>query len=306
MVAYLKRGGDTMQNKEVYGFSEFTDEEARKYISLLFDGYEKRKKEKRLYVHDGVPELIIKTYYSFVEKPYFAQIVTNFKKRYIYNENKVEDVKPNEEKRGLACVYDYIQTKEDLENISIYDLSYIHEILYSKTPFPEFGGKYRKRDIYLLGNTENGIKTGNVELCPYWNITHEMNQLKPVVDELVKRGLNLGKNLDVNNLINYINDCVMLNCRIIKIHPFEDGNGRVTRAFTNLLFRLANIPPIYVENKEKIKYQEAMNDALSKENYTNILEFYYFKICDSIMALDINLKDDLYKDADLNIKEKKL
>ena len=304
MIAYHRRGDD-MQKEDIFGISEFTDEEARKYISLLFDGYEKRKKEKRLYAHDGVPELIIKTYYSFVKKPHFNQILRNFKKRYIYNENKVEDVKPNEEKRGLSCVYDYIQTKEDLKNISIYDLSYIHEALYSKTPFPEFGGKYRKREIYLLGKTENGIKTGNVELCPYWNITHEMNQLRPVVDELVARGLSLDKEPNVNNLIKYINDCVMLNCKIIKIHPFEDGNGRVTRAFTNLLFRLANIPPIYVENKEKLKYQEAMNNALSKEDYADIIDFYHFKICDSIMALDINIKDGLYIDSDLNRKEKR-
>ncbi len=304
MIAYLIRG-DVVPKENIYEVSSLTDEEARNYISLLFDGYEKRKEEGRLYTHDGIPELIIKTYYSYVKKPNFSQIVKNFKNRYIYNENKVEDVKPNEEKKGLACVYDYIQTKKDLKNISIYDLSWIHEALYSKTPFPEFGGKYRKREIYLLGKTENSIKTGNVELCPFWNITHEMNELKPIVDELVKTGLSLGENPNVDKLIDYINNCIKLNCKIIKIHPFEDGNGRVTRAFTNLLFRLANIPPTYVKNKEKEKYLEAMNNALSKGDYTDIIDFYHFKICDSIIALDINIKDNLYKDADLNVKGKK-
>lgn len=72
------------------------------------------------------------------------------------------------------------------------------------------------------------------------------------------------------------------------------------------MFRLANIPPIYVENKEKLKYQEAMNNALSKGDYTDIIDFYHFKICDSIMALDINIKKNLYKDADLNKKEKRI
>ena len=294
-----------MDKQNFYGISGFSNEEARKYISLLFDGYEMRKKEKRLYVHDGVPEIIIKTYYSFVEKQCFDQIVYNFKRRYIYNESKLEQVHSKEEKDGLACVYNYIQTKTDLENINIYDLSYIHEALYSKTPFPEFGGKYRQREIYLLGNSQNGLNTGSVELCPYWDITHEMNALKPVVDELVKRGIKLGENIDVNNLIDYINDCVKLKCKIIKIHPFEDGNGRATRAFINLLFRLANIPPIYVENKEKEKYQKAMNNALVKDDFSDIINFYYFKICDSIMALDISIKKDLsYEDADLNAQKK--
>ena len=65
----------------------------------------------------------------------------------------------------------------------------------------------------------------------------------------------------------------------------------------SLLFKFANIPPIYIENKEKYKYQEAMNNALSLDDYTDILDFYYFKICDSIMALDLEVNNDLlYKD----------
>ena len=44
---------------------DLNDVEAREYIALLFDGYEKRKKEKKLYKHDNVPEIIIKTYYTF-------------------------------------------------------------------------------------------------------------------------------------------------------------------------------------------------------------------------------------------------
>ncbi len=294
-----------MKNQNPYNFNDFSDEEAREYISLLFDGYQKRKKEKRLYKHDGVPEIIIKTYYSFVDKPNFDQIVYNFKRRYIYNENKMEEVEHSCEEKGLASVYDYILKKEDLENISIYDLSYIHEALYSKTPHPEFGGKYRTREIYLLGEEENGIKTGSVELCPYWNITHEMNNLRPEVDALVKRGLALGRISNVSKLIDYINDCVKLKCKLIKIHPFGDGNGRATRGFINLLFRLANIPPVYIKNKEKIKYQHAMNKALVNEDYDDIINFYHFKICDSIMALDIQIKEKIpYQDEEKNLKEK--
>ena len=106
-------------------------------------------------------------------------------------------------------------------------------------------------------------------------------------------------------LLKYINDCVILKCKLIKIHPFRDGNGRAVRAFINLLFKLANIPPIYIENKEKYKYQEAMNNALCLGDYKDIIDFYYFKICDSIMALDVDAKNNvLYKDADQVTKVK--
>ena len=62
-----------------------------------------------------------------------------------------------------------------------------------------------------------------------------------------------------------------------------------------LIFYLnsANIPPVYIENKEKYKYQEAMNNALVLNDYTDIFDFYNFKICDSIMALDLSVKNDI-------------
>ena len=92
--------------------NSLSDAEARNFISLMFDGYQKRKDENRLYSYEGVPEIIIKTYYSYVIRASFPDIVENFKKRYIYHENKVEDVKSIEEKKGLTAAYNYIVRKD--------------------------------------------------------------------------------------------------------------------------------------------------------------------------------------------------
>lgn len=264
--------------------TNLTDEEAREYISMMFDGYEKRKKEKRLFTSsDKIPMLIILTYYGFVKKPNFDSVVENFKKRYIYNESKMEEVHTNEEKNGLGLVYSYIQTKEDLNDINLYTLSDIHKILYSKSPYPEFGGTYRRDEVFL--------PTTGVDLTEPCYIVHEMNALRDEIDEIVKEGLELGKTNDIQKLIPYIDKCVELKCKLIKIHPFKDGNGRSIRAFINLLFRLANIPPIYIENKEKTPYHQAMNKAMGEEhNLEDIKGFYYYKICDSIIQLDLALK----------------
>ena len=56
-----------------------------------------------------------------------------------------------------------------------------------------------------------------------------------------------------------------------------------------MLFRIANVPPIYIRNKEKKKYQEAMNKALLLGDYKYIKTFYYYKICDSIIDLDLEI-----------------
>lgn len=289
MIAYHQRG-DTMQDQDINGVSDFSDEEARVFISLLFDGYLKRKEENRLYSYEGIPEIIIKTYYSHVKRAAFPDIVENFKRRYIYHENKIEDVHAKEERSGLSAVYNYIVKKEDLDKISIYDLTYIHEELYSKTPHPEFGGQYRNHDGFILDSS--------VEITPYYNIVHEMNLLKPLVNELVKEGVNIRESTDVNALFQYIDKCIELNCKLIKIHPFRDGNGRSCRAFLNLLFKIVNIPPVYIENKEKEKYKLELNKAIVQENYGPIKEFYHYKICDSIVALDVAVKKSDFSDDD--------
>lgn len=289
---------------------DYTDEEARNYIALLFDGYQKRKSEKRLYEADSkIPQIIITTYYSCI-KPHFNEIfnnfktkyindtnVNNFKERYIYNESKLEDVHSPEERKGLRAVYDFVQKKEDLESISIYTLSDIHEILYSFSPYPDFGGKYRKDERYLPGT---GVNITSPDL-----IVHEMNLLRSEVSELVEKGIKLGKELNASEIIEYIDRCVELKCKLIKIHPFGDGNGRSIRAFINLLFRLANIPPVYIKNKERQKYQEAMNSAIGEENdYSKIRLFYYYEICDSIMSLDIDInKKGPYADDEKSLEK---
>lgn len=279
--------------------NKLTDEEAHLYVKLLFEGYTKRKKEKRLFDGDyGIPELIILTYYSCVKKPQFSNIYEkfkntymsfdnskNFKERYIYNENKLEQVHTKEEKHGLRRIYDYIQLKEDLTDVNIYTLSDIHKILYSLSPYPEFGGKYR--------NDQRFLPPTGIELTSPYLIVREMNLLKDEVDDLVKLGNELGHNLSPSEIMDYIDKCVELKCKLIKIHPFGDGNGRTVRAFTNLLFKMANIPPVYIENRESIKYREAMYSAINDENYSKIKIFYYYKICDSIISLDTNLDSEL-------------
>lgn len=269
------------------------DEEAREYIEMLFEGYSNKKKENTLYKDSTrIPQIIILTYYTCVKTPKFNNIYEqfkdkyilnsqkNFKERYLYNENKLEKIHTKEEQLGLRLVYDYIQKMNDFESISLYTITDIHEILYSKTPYPEFGGKYRTDERYLPN-------TG-IDLLSPSLIVHEMNKLRPEINELVNEGIRLGKEIDPPKIINYVDRCVELKCKLIKIHPFGDGNGRSVRAFINLLFRLANIPPVYIENKERIKYGIAMNEALGEGDFSKIKKFYYYKICDSIISLDIN------------------
>ena len=86
-------------------------------------------------------------------------------------------------------------------------------------------------------------------------------------------------------------------CKLILIHPFADGNGRSIRILTNLYFKIAGIPPIYIEEKEKDEYIKCINLACKPKEYNPdiipLRKFYYYKLCDSIVKLDVISKKNV-------------
>lgn len=229
-----------------------------------------------------LPKELITLYYQVISNVHFDFLKKAFVKKYIENESEVETAHLNWEKKGLRKMYKYIHMY-DVSKMDIYTIMELHEQLYAYAPNKEFGGHFRNIDVYLPGSGTN--------LSEWSNIRYEILQLKPYVKDLIDRGIKLNGTDNFEELLKYIEECIVLNCNLIRIHPFFDGNGRCIRGFTNMLFELANIPPIYVLENEKIEYREALRKT-DIGKYEDIIKFYYYKICDSIFELtNLDKKD---------------
>lgn len=270
---------------KLYNGKEMNPEIAKEFITMAFEGYKKRKRLGTLYdIGKEIPCLLIYTYYSYIESPQFHEIYDQFKRRYILNENKLEDVHNKKEREGLGLVYDFLSDFDESNWINIYLILQIHQILYSRVDYPEFGGTFRTENCF--------ISSSDVATTPYDMISTEIAALYSEFDELKSRSKDVKDNKNAVELIKYIDDVIKLKCNLIRIHPFKDGNGRTFRALLNLMFKQVNLPPVYVQPKEKTEYIKAMDSAIRLGDYSAIQGFYYYKICDSIIELDFNKQID--------------
>ncbi len=256
-------------------------------IQEMFLGYKFRRKQGNLYSGDAdVPTNLIRLFYQLMyPKTGFNEMKRAFMIKYVNNESMLEGVN-NEtihgkaEIAGFKKMYEYIHSKEIEYMFNIYTLKDLHKQLFSLAPHPECAGEFRNWDVYLPG-------TGT-EISQWSLIYPRLRQLDDNVTFLRELAPIVRESGNANDLLEYLDYCIELKCKLIKVHPFGDGNGRTIRGFINKLLEDVNLPPIYINATERTEYHKAMNLANNEGNYSAIKGFYRYKVCDSIIELCIN------------------
>ena len=268
--------------------------------STIFMGYMYRKQHGLLYSKDAkVAKSVIREYYSNKVKRLDPSIINRrFLNQYIRNESAMEGVHEKCEIKGLAVMYEDM-CEMPLNDFELFSILTLHRDLYSMCPHPEAGGKFRTGDVYLPG--------AGVDLVNYSFIFDKMLEYEEVFNPLKEMATYMKNNNVYSCLEDYVSRCVRFSCDLIKLHPFQDGNGRTVRCFLNKMFIEAGIPPVYIKLDEKNEYARALNLANNEGDYNDIIGFYLYKICDSIIELDINQRIEAEKNSNIyeNKKTKK-
>ncbi len=262
---------------ELFSKHKLDDEIAREYIEILFEGY---KSKEKTYEKGGdfIPHNIIGLYYYYINKQHVKIIYDKYKELYIFNESRIEDNATLEEQEGIGEVYDYISSYDFSKNkFNIFlESMRIHQLLYSKCFEKSFGGGLRTGSALLYNS--------DVEVVPAEEAIKEFNTYILNSDKIMQE-------LDETDIFHYIEKCIIMTTNFIRIQPFPDGNKRTFRALLNLMLKKKNLPPIYVTIEEKNIYKQFLIQAMH-EDYDQLIQFYYYKICDSIVNLDIKYEED--------------
>ena len=227
----------------------------------------------RIYEYKGKQELYIRQKKAKLEK-----LVEIAKVQSTESSNKIEGIvtteirmkqllsdkttpKNRDEKEimGYRDVLNIIHENFEYIPISSNYILQLHKYLY-KYAASDFGGKYKNVQNYIVANLPDGssrtlfmplspIETPDAvkNLCETFNCAIEMGKIEPLI-----------------LIANFIKD-------FLCIHPFNDGNGRMSRLLTTLLlYRSGFVVCKYISlEKKKKKTKDTYYDvlALSSENW---------------------------------------
>ena len=172
------------------------------------------------------------------------------------------------ETAGQSSLYDFIFEEECL--ISGFSILKLHAMLYQYAPYPEAGGKLR--------DTNNFVTDSKFETCDSGQIATEIYKLDILVKKLIE-------NCDKLTVAEFIEESVKIHHRITVIHPFHDGNGRVSRMFLNWLFRLKKLPPVYLKYDRKDDYYNALQSADVEKDFIPLYEVFFNEIMKTMIEL---------------------
>lgn len=132
------------------------------------------------------------------------------------------------------------------------------------------GGETRKNNNYIKGSC--------METIDYTQIDKEIFYLNKDIKYILQR-------IEILTFSDYIDEVVKIHHKLTIIHPFGDGNGRVSRAALNWLFKLKGLPPVYIKTIAKNEYYTALENA-DKGDYTSLYVVFYKATINSLVQLN--------------------
>lgn len=151
--------------------------------------------------------------------------------------------------QALKYLYDLVENGKH-NTVSEHLIRSIHQLVMMDTD-KEWAGVYRNANVIISG----------------------ADYVPPDAIDVPRKMANLIKWLSSNrNNFNIVELASMIHHKIVYIHPFFDGNGRISRIIMNLLLMQYGFPLVIILKNDRKKYYKVLSNA-DRENYKPMVQF---------------------------------
>ena len=144
-----------------------------------------------------------------------------------------EHIEATNNAKAFDLMEDIAKKKKTINHVVIQQ---IHEVV--TAGILEDSGKYRTKNVRI---------TGAAKTPPDWS------KVTKLMDELIEKIARYKRHP--------IEVAALLHHRFVEIHPFIDGNGRVSRLLTNLYLIAQGYPPVVLKIEDRGKYYRFLRAA---------------------------------------------
>jgi fido (protein-threonine AMPylation protein) len=140
-------------------------------------------------------------------------------------------------------------------------------------------GRYRTKGISTRHNTSV------VQFCHKSSVAEHMEQYAEQARHLL-----------ANTSLDPFLKCAWLQWAFLRIHPFEDGNGRVSRILSSLPLLKEHLPPVVVSSKKEVKqlYFDALRAADEDGDVRRLASFLRRQALDGMAQIDKLPSDETF------------
>ena len=174
-----------------------------------------------------------------------------------------DHLEAKDHKEALDFLYELID-KDKKITVSEYLIRQLHQLVVNKS-HSDIAGKYREGNVIITGSKHTPPEG--------FQVPHEMKELISWLNKNQKK-------------CHIIELAALLHHKLVYIHPFADGNGRMARLIMNVLIMKAGYPLAIILRNDRKRYYRVLSEADSKK-YEPLCEFIAQSV---IRTLNIYLK----------------
>lgn len=171
------------------------------------------------------------------------------------------------------------------------DLLKVHKIVMNDPFNPEKTGVLRNVPVVVRGRINGAVKLAAFEPADVHFLSEEFNEFASMLED---RTLAMDSETPIGEVAEL---SAWAHKEFIKIHPFEDGNGRTARLIVDFIFRKSRLPFIRDWGSTRHEYDEVVYRIYSENNVKLLEQFLAKKLLErltEIRSKSINNSNDIF------------